>query len=161
MSVGIAEVETLVVFSPVDTAFNGNTVLGEVHLPLTHLYCLDGESDMHGAGAIVRRKDASRHCCWLQRGLFFEEQKNLVICHLQRAKPEKKGTEAKLFWTTSTYCGGSKLRNGNSLASAVMGCESVLLPGGLVIFWLPFAPRHLASPRNRLTFYAIHVNIYA
>jgi len=87
MSVGIAEVETLVVFSPVDTAFNGNTVLGEVHLPLTHLYCLDGESDMHGAGAIVRRKDASRHCCWLQRGLFFEEQKNLVICHLQRAEP--------------------------------------------------------------------------
>ena len=34
MSVGIAEVETLVVFSPMDTAFNGNTVLGEVHLPL-------------------------------------------------------------------------------------------------------------------------------
>jgi hypothetical protein len=60
MSVGIAEVETLVVFSPVDTAFNGNTVLGEVHLPLTYLCCLDGESDMHGAGAIVRRKDASR-----------------------------------------------------------------------------------------------------
>ena len=66
MSVGIAEVETLVVFSPVDTAFNGNTVRGEVHLPLAHLCCLDGESDMHGPGAIVRRKDASRHCCWLQ-----------------------------------------------------------------------------------------------
>ena len=46
MSVGIAEVETLVVFSPVDTAFNGNTVLGEVHLPLTYLCCLDSESDM-------------------------------------------------------------------------------------------------------------------
>jgi hypothetical protein len=29
MSVGIAEVETLVVFSPMDAAFNGNTVLGE------------------------------------------------------------------------------------------------------------------------------------
>ena len=27
MSVGIAEVETLVVFSPVDTAFNGNSGL--------------------------------------------------------------------------------------------------------------------------------------
>jgi hypothetical protein len=40
---------------------------------------------MHSPGAIVRRKDASRHCCWLQRGLFFEEQKNLVLCHLQRA----------------------------------------------------------------------------
>ena len=86
MSVGIAEVETLVVFSPVDTAFNGNTVLGEVHLPLAHLRRLDGESDMHGPGAIVRRKDASRHYCWLQRGFFFEEQKNLVLCHLQRAK---------------------------------------------------------------------------
>jgi hypothetical protein len=87
MSVGIAEIETLVVFSPMDTAFNGNTVLGEVRLPLAHLCCLDGESDMHGPGAIVRRKDASRHCCWLQRGLFFEEQKNLVICHLQSAEP--------------------------------------------------------------------------
>src|SRR5215472_12702502 len=83
MSVGIAEVETLVVFSPVDTAFNGNTVLGEVHLPLANLCCLDGESDMHGPGAIVRRKDASRHCCRLQRGPFFEEQKNLVTCQLQ------------------------------------------------------------------------------
>jgi hypothetical protein len=57
MSVGIAEVETLVVFSPVDTAFNGNTALGEMHLPLAHLCCLHGESDMHGPGAIVRRKN--------------------------------------------------------------------------------------------------------
>jgi hypothetical protein len=66
MPVRIAEVETLVVFSPMHTAFNGNTVLREVHFPLAHLCCLDGESDMHGPGAIVRRKDASRHCCWLQ-----------------------------------------------------------------------------------------------
>ena len=63
MSVGIAEVETLVVFSPMHTAFNGNTVLREVHLPLAHLCCLDGETDMPGPGAIVRRKDASRQCC--------------------------------------------------------------------------------------------------
>jgi hypothetical protein len=43
MSVGIAEVETLVVFSSVDTAFNGNAVLGEVHLPLADLCRLDRE----------------------------------------------------------------------------------------------------------------------
>src|ERR1700745_796519 len=66
MPVGIAEVETLVVFSPMHTAFNGNTGLRAVHFPRAHLCCLDGESDMHGSGAIVRRKDASRHCCWLQ-----------------------------------------------------------------------------------------------
>jgi len=53
VSVGIAEVETLVVLSPADTAFNGNTVPGEVHLPLSHLRCLDGESDMYGPGAVV------------------------------------------------------------------------------------------------------------
>jgi hypothetical protein len=29
--------------------------------------------------------------------------------------------KAKLFWTTSTYCGESKLGNGNNLASAVIG----------------------------------------
>src|SRR6516165_9112486 len=41
---------------------------------------------MHGGGAIEWRKDASRYCCFLQRSLFFEEQKNLVLCHLQRAE---------------------------------------------------------------------------
>ena len=87
VTVGIAEVQTLVVLSPVDAAFNDNTVLDEVHLPFAHFCCLHGKSDMHGSRAIVWRNDTSGSCYRRQGGLFFEEQKDLVLCYSQRAGP--------------------------------------------------------------------------
>lgn len=112
VTVGIAEVQTLVVFSPVDAAFNGNTMLDKVHLPLAHLRCLHGKSDMHGSGAIVWRNDASGICYWFQGGLFFEEQKNLVLRHSQCAHPipllEHDGKAEDL---TVPFCCSVKIRH--------------------------------------------------
>ena|SRR6516165_2945255 len=87
VTVWIAEVEALVVSSPVDAAFNGNAVLGKMRLPVVHFRRLHGKSDMHGPGAIVRRNGASRDHRWRQRALLFEEEKNLVLGYLQRPEP--------------------------------------------------------------------------
>ena len=87
VTVWIAEVEALVVSSPVNAAFNGNAVLGKMRLPVVHFRRLHGKSDMHGPGAIVRRNGASRDHRWRQRALLFEEEKNLVLGYLQRPEP--------------------------------------------------------------------------
>jgi hypothetical protein len=60
-----------------------------VFFPFVRLCGSHGESDVRWTRAIVRGKDSSGQRGWMQRRPFFEEEKNLVICHL-------KGTEAIL-----------------------------------------------------------------
>lgn len=79
MSVRVTEIETLVVLSPADPAFDCDVVRGQVCRPLLRIHRSHRESDMRWPGAIMWGDDSFGSRYRLQGRPLFKEQKDLVV----------------------------------------------------------------------------------
>src|ERR1700733_4772123 len=87
MIVEIAEIEALIVFSPIHTTFNADSMRAQVLFPL---FCFCGphsKSNMRRPRAIVRRKHTAWHHYGTQRCPLLEKQEDLLLSYMQCTKP--------------------------------------------------------------------------